>query len=54
VVMVNVLVAGDPPVGVALAGENAHAASGGSDPQENVTVPAKPATGVTVKVNVAV
>jgi hypothetical protein len=54
VVIVKVLVAGDPPVGVALPGENEHAAWGGSDPQENVTVPAKPATGVTVKVKVAV
>ncbi len=40
VVTVNVLEAGEPPEGVALAGENEHAAWAGSDPQENFTVPA--------------
>jgi hypothetical protein len=40
VVTVNVLVAWDPPDGVALAGENEQAAWAGSAPQENFTVPA--------------
>jgi hypothetical protein len=40
VVTVNVLEAGEPPEGVALAGENEQAACAGSAPQENFTVPA--------------
>jgi hypothetical protein len=54
VVTVNVLEAGAPADGVALAGENEQAAWAGSVPQENFTVPVKPATDVTVKVKVAV
>ena len=40
VVTVNVLVAGDPPDGVALAGENEQAACAGKAPHANFTVPA--------------
>jgi hypothetical protein len=54
VVTVNVLEAGEPPDGATLAGEKEQAACAGSGPQANFTVPAKPPTGVTVKVKVAV
>jgi hypothetical protein len=40
VVTVSVLEAGEPPEGVALAGENEQAACAGSGPQANFTVPA--------------
>ena len=53
VVTVNVLETGEPPDGATLDGENAHVAMLGSVPQENFTVPEYPATGLTVKVKVA-
>jgi hypothetical protein len=54
VVSVIVVEAGDPPDGVTLAGEKEQAARLGSVPQEKLTVPAYPPTGLTVNVKVAV
>jgi len=52
VVMVRMLVAGEP-LGVTKDGTNEHCDSAGRPLQEKLTVWLKPATGVTVKVNVA-
>ena len=52
VVMVRVLVAGEP-LGLIKGGTNVHCDSAGRPLQEKFTVWLKPATGVTVKVNVA-
>jgi hypothetical protein len=46
--MVNVVVAA-PPMGVTLAGAKAHVAPAGSPEHAKLTLPVKPACGVTVK-----